>query len=81
MAIYNAFVRPHLDYGDVIHDEAYNETFHDKIKSIQYNACLALSEATRGLSRENPSNVDVGTGNFADFVRFLMKINNFTFSF
>ena len=30
MTIYKAFVRPHLDYRDVIYDEAYNETFHQK---------------------------------------------------
>ena len=28
MTIYKAFVRRHLDYGDVIYDEVYNETFH-----------------------------------------------------
>ena len=39
MTIYKAFVRPHLGYGDVIYDEAYNETFHQKLESIQYNAC------------------------------------------
>ena len=27
MIIYRAFVKPHLDYGDVIYDEGYNETF------------------------------------------------------
>ena len=48
MTIYKAFVRPHLDYDDVIYDEAYNETFHQKLESIQYNACLAI----RGLLRE-----------------------------
>ena len=52
MTIYKAFVRPHLDYGDVIYDEAYNKTFHQKIESIQYNACLALSGVIRGSSRE-----------------------------
>ena len=73
-----AFVRPHLDYGDIIYDEAYNETFHQKLESIQYNACLALSGAIRGSSIENftmnqvwhPSNVDVGKRNFAYFIRF-----------
>ena len=39
MTIYKALVRPHLGYGDVIYDEAYNETFHQKLESIQYNAC------------------------------------------
>ena len=51
MTMYKAFVRPHLDYGDIIHDEAYNKTFDQKLESIQYNACLALSAAIRGSSR------------------------------
>ena len=33
MTIYKAFVRSHLDYGDVIYDEAYNEIFHQKLES------------------------------------------------
>ena len=41
------FVRPHLDYGDMIYDKAYNKTFHQKLES-----CLALSGAIRGSSRE-----------------------------
>ena len=52
MTIYKAFVRPNLDYGDVIYDETYNKTFHRKLESIRYNACLALSGAIRGSSRE-----------------------------
>ena len=50
--MYKAFVRPHLDYGGIIYDEAYNETFHQKLESIQYYACLALSGAIRGSSKE-----------------------------
>ena len=45
-------VRPHLDYGDMIYDEVYSQRFHQKLESIQYNACLAISGATRGSSRE-----------------------------
>ena len=52
MTMYKAFVRPHLNYGDIIYDEAYNETFHQKLESIQYSACLALSGAIRRSSRE-----------------------------
>ena len=45
-------MRPHLDYRDIIYDEADNETFRQQLESIQYNACLALSEGIRGSSRE-----------------------------
>ena len=52
MTICKAFVRPHLDYVEVIYDEANKERFHQKLESIQSNACLALSGAFRGSSRE-----------------------------
>ena len=39
ITMYKAFVRPYLDYGNMIYDEACNETFHQKLESIQYNAC------------------------------------------
>ena len=35
MTVYKTFLRPHLDYGDIIYDEAYNKTFHQKLESIQ----------------------------------------------
>ena len=47
-----AFVRPHLDYGDILYDQARNELFHLKLESIQYHACLAITGAIRGSSRE-----------------------------
>ena len=50
--IYKAFVRPHLDYGDVLFDQAFNASFHEKLESIQYNACLALTVTIRGTSKE-----------------------------
>ena len=34
--IYKAFVRPHLDYGDVLYDQAFNTSFHEKLESTQY---------------------------------------------
>ena len=42
--IYKAFVRPHLDYADVLYDQAYNKSFHQKLGSTQYNACLLFSK-------------------------------------
>ena len=58
--MYKAFVRPHLDYGDIFYDEAYNENFHQKLESIQYNACLALSGAIRGSSRKTLPRITFG---------------------
>ena len=52
LTIYKLFVRPHLDYGNVIYDQHYNNSFHQKLESIQYNAALAIAGAIRGYSRE-----------------------------
>ena len=52
VTIYKAFVRPHLDYGDILYDQAFNNSFHDRLESIQYNACLAIKGAISGTSRE-----------------------------
>ena len=52
LTIYKSFIRPRLDYGDVIYDQPNNETFNHKIESVQYNATLAITEAIKGISRE-----------------------------
>ena len=52
LTIYKTFIRSWLDYADIIYDEAYNSAFHDKLESIQYNACLAITGAIRGTSTE-----------------------------
>ena len=52
LTIYKSFLRPHLDYGDVIYDSAFNESFQNKLESVQYNAALAITGATRSSSRE-----------------------------
>ena len=52
LTIYKCFIRPHLDYGYIIYDQAYNLSFHQKLESIQYNAALALTGTIRGSSRE-----------------------------
>ena len=52
LTIYKTFIRSRLDYADIIYDQAYNSTFHDKLESIQYNACLAITGAIRGTSTE-----------------------------
>ena len=38
--IYKAFVRPNLDYGDIIYDNSSNVNLSQMIESSQYNAAL-----------------------------------------
>ena len=52
ITIYKSFARPHLDYGDIICDQTFNESFHQRIESIQYNAAIAMTGAIRGTSSE-----------------------------
>ena len=50
--IYKTFIRPHLDYGNIIYDRAYNSSFYQNIESIQYNSALTITDAVRGISKE-----------------------------
>ena len=52
IAIYKAFIRLLMDYGDVLYDQAFDNSFKEKLESIQYNACLALTGAIWGTSKE-----------------------------
>ena len=51
VTIYKFFIRLHLDYGDILYDQTFNNSFHGKLESIQYNAALAITGAIRGSSR------------------------------
>ena len=52
MTIYKSFIRPNLDYDDIIYDQPHKDTFCRMIESVQYNAALAITGAIRGSSRE-----------------------------
>ena len=52
LAIYKSFVRPHLEYGDVIYNEPNNSVLSDKIESVEYNAALAMTGTIRRTSKE-----------------------------
>ena len=41
-----------VDYGDLIYDYAFNESFRQRFESIQYNAAIAITGAIRGTSLE-----------------------------
>ena len=48
LQIYRFFIRPHLDYGDVIYDQP----IYNRLLVVQYNAALAITGAIKGTSRE-----------------------------
>ena len=52
LRIYKTFIRPHLDYADIIYDKPNNASFKNKIESVQYRACIAIIGAIQGTSRE-----------------------------
>ena len=52
LTIYKSFLRPRLDYGDVIYDHTFKESFQNKLESVQHNAALAVRGAIRGSLRE-----------------------------
>ena len=45
------FFRTHVDYGDIIYDQAFNNSFHQEVESLQYNTALAITGAIRGTLR------------------------------
>ena len=51
MTLYKSFIRPHLDCGDIIFDQPFNDSFQNKTGSIQYNTCLAITGTIRGTSK------------------------------
>ena len=52
VTIYKSFIRPYLDYGDVIYDQPNDDSFSYKIEQLQYKVCLAITGAIQGTSRE-----------------------------
>lgn len=48
LAIYKTFIISQLDYADVIHDQAYNSPFYEKLESLQYNTCLTITAVISG---------------------------------
>ena len=47
LTIYKSFITPHLGYGDIIYDQAYTASFHQKIESVQYNSALAITRTSK----------------------------------
>ena len=52
LTFYKSFIRPNLDYGDVVYDQPSNDAFSNKLQTVQYNAALAITGAIKVISRE-----------------------------
>ena len=52
LRIYKSFLRPLIDYGDIIYDQPQNESFCEKLEPTQYKAALAITGAIQGTSRD-----------------------------
>ena len=52
MTIYKSFICPHPDYCDLIYDKPSNESFCNKIESIQCSAMLAITGCIKGKSKD-----------------------------
>ena len=48
LTIYKSFVRPNLNYADIIYDKPFNESFKNKLETVQYRTALVISEAFKG---------------------------------
>ena len=52
LTIYKSFIRPRLDFCDIIYDQANNKSFCTKCEHRQYyNAALAITDAIKGTSQ------------------------------
>ena len=52
LTIYRSIIRPHLEYGDIIYDQSYNTSFHQRLESLQFNVALAITGAISNTSKE-----------------------------
>ena len=53
--VYKLYIRPHLDYGDIIYhrfDPEMHLEFTKKLEQVQYSAALAVTGTWRGTSRQ-----------------------------
>ena len=52
LTTYKSFIRPHLDYCNILYDKPNNENFQNKIEKVQYRTCLTITGAIQGASKE-----------------------------
>ena len=52
LTIYKSFGGPILDYADIIYEKPHKGSLIEKIEQVQDNACLVITGAFKGTSRE-----------------------------
>ena len=52
LTIYKTFIRPILDYTDIIYETPLTESFKDKLEIVQCNAALVITGAFKGTLRD-----------------------------
>ena len=52
LRIYKSFIKPHLDYADIMYDKPNNTSFKNKLENVKYRACIAITGAIQGTFRE-----------------------------
>ena len=53
LTIYKSFLRPNLDYADIIYNKPSNQSLKRKIEMVHYNSALIITGAFKGNSRDN----------------------------
>ena len=65
LTICKSFVKPILDYADIIYDKPFHKNFKRKIEMVQYRAALVITGAIKGTSRDR-LHQDFGLESLAD---------------
>ena len=52
LTIYKSFIRPNIDYADIIYNKPSNKSLKRKIKMVHYNASLIITGAFKGSSHD-----------------------------
>ena len=69
--MYKSFIRPHIGYGDIIHDQPNNTSFCNLIERVRYNAALTITGVIKGTSQlKIYKNLDLNLQEFGDRTDF-----------
>lgn len=72
-------IQPQLDCWDIVFDQSYKEASHKNFECIQYNACLVITVAIWGTSRQKLYQ-ELGLESLKDRCWFKKIVNSIRFS-